>query len=227
MTTSPVLPDGSIPMRIACLHTANSNITVFAAAAEALGIAPDSLHHEVRADLLAAAELAGGLTEETRRSTVAALVTLAENADFVLLTCSTLGPAVDDVAANVRVPILRTDEALATAAVQAVGTVVVLCAVNTTLEPTTLLFHKAALQTSAAIDVRLVPGAWALFKEGDIEGYLALIAQAADRAYVEGATIVALGQASMGGAASRVTAGPPALTSATAGLRAALKAIKG
>lgn len=214
-------------MRIACLHTANSNIAVFAAAAEALGVAPESLRHEVRADLLAAAELAGGLTEEVRRSTVAALVTLSENADVVLLTCSTLGPAVDDVATSVRVPILRTDEALATAAVQAVGTVVVLCAVNTTLEPTSHLFHKAALQTNAAIDVRLVPSAWALFKAGDNEGYLSAIAKAADRAYLEGASFVALGQASMSEAASRVVAGPPPLTSAITGLKAALKAIEG
>ncbi|NVZ50626.1 Asp/Glu racemase [Pseudomonas sp. B6002] len=214
-------------MRIACLHTATSNIAVFAAAAEALGVAPDSLRHEVRADLLTAAELAGGLTEGISRSTVAALVVLSENADVVLLTCSTLGPAVDDVPTSVRVPILRTDEALATAAVQTAGKVVVLCAVSTTLEPTSNVFHTAALQTNAAIDVRLVPGAWALFKAGDNEGYLSAIAKAADRAYVDGASVVALGQASMGEAASRVVAGPPPLTSAMTGLKAALKAIEG
>jgi len=61
-----------------------------------------------------------------------------------------------------------------------------------------------------------------MFKAGDLHGYLATIAKAADRAYVDGASIVALGQASMSGAASLVTAGPAPLTSASTGLRAAL-----
>ena len=42
-------------MKIACLHTAESNVAVFDAAAMALGIPTGVLHHEVRADLLAAA----------------------------------------------------------------------------------------------------------------------------------------------------------------------------
>ena len=41
-------------MRIACLHTAASNISVFDTAAKVLGIGPGVLRHEVRADLLAA-----------------------------------------------------------------------------------------------------------------------------------------------------------------------------
>ncbi|MGB3124790.1 MAG: aspartate/glutamate racemase family protein [Pseudomonas sp.] len=214
-------------MRITCLHTAASNIAVFEAAAKALGIAPDTLRHEVRADLLAAAELAGGLTEGITQSTVAVLLALEPHADAVLLTCSTLGPAVESIARTSRVPILRTDEALAFAAVQADGNVVVLCAVETTLEPTSTLFHRAALRAGTRVDVQLVPGAWEQFKAGDIDGYLATIAQAADRAYVEGASIVALAQASMGEAAALVTAGPPPLTSATSGLRAAMKALVG
>ena len=43
-------------MRIACLHTAESNIAVFEAAAQALGLGRDTLVHVVREDLLAAAE---------------------------------------------------------------------------------------------------------------------------------------------------------------------------
>lgn len=212
-------------MRIACLHTAASNINVFDAAAQALGIASGVLHHEVRSDLLAAAEYLGHLNDEIAESTAQALLQLAQHADAVLLTCSTLGPSIEPI--STQVPILRADEALAFEAVQPGAKVVVLCAVETTLEPTSTLFHKAAQRSSATVDVRFVPTAWDLFKAGDIEGYLALIAEAADRAYFEGASIVALGQASMGGAASRVTAGPRPLTSASAGLRAALKAIKG
>jgi len=101
----------------------------------------------------------------------------------------------------------------------------VLCAVETTLEPTARLFHKAALQSNAVVEVRLVPGAWRLFKAGDIDGYLATIAKAADAAYRDGMTRVALGQASMSAAAVQVTAGPLPLTSAAAGLAAAMRAV--
>ncbi|OIN53887.1 aspartate/glutamate racemase family protein [Pseudomonas costantinii] len=212
-------------MRIACLHTAHSNISVFDAAAKALGVGPDVLHHEVRPDLLAAAEQAGRLTAEIADATASALTTLAQHADAVVLTCSTLGPTVENVAKNTRVPILRTDEALAIAATQAGGKIVVLCAVQTTLESTARLFYQAAKHSHATVDVQLVPGAWALFKAGDIDGYLTRIASAADRAYGEGASVVALAQASMCAAALRVTTGPAPLTSATAGLVAALKAL--
>ena len=203
-------------MRIACLHTATSNIAVFDAAATALGISPGVLLHKVRADLLAAAEHAGQLTTEIAQATASALLDLAEQADAVVLTCSTLGPAIETLHST-RVPILRTDEALAATALKAVGKVVVLCAVQTTVEPTSRLFHTA--------EVQLLPGAWDLFKAGDIDGYLATIAKAADRAYTAGASVVVLAQASMSGAAARVTAGPPPLTSASAGLAAALEAI--
>ncbi|MBT2373201.1 aspartate/glutamate racemase family protein [Pseudomonas fluorescens] len=212
-------------MRITCFHTAQSNIAVFDAAAKTLGIGPDVLHHEVRADLLAAAEHAGKLTADIAHETSLALASLAQHCDAVLLTCSTLGPAIEPISTHAQVPILRADEALALAAVHVDGKVVVLCAVETTLAPTSRLFSQAAQHTKASVEVQWVPGAWAMFKAGDIDGYLATIAQAADRAYVNGASIVALGQASMSSAASLVTTGPAPLTSVSTGLRAALDAV--
>jgi Asp/Glu/hydantoin racemase len=214
-------------MRISCLHTAESNIAVFDAAAAALGIGSQVLHHAVRADLLAAAEHAGKLTAEIAEETRLALVALTQHCDAVVLTCSTLGPVVELAGTHTRVPILRADEALAYAAVEAGGKVVVLCAVETTLEPTSRLFLQAAQHTGASVQVHWVAGAWAMFKAGDLQGYLATIAKAADRAYADGASIVALGQASMSGAASLVTAGPVPLTSASTGLRAALSRAEG
>src|SRR5260221_713152 len=50
------------PMRVACLHTADSNIAAFEAARRELGRDGVALRHVVRADLLEAAERAGGLT---------------------------------------------------------------------------------------------------------------------------------------------------------------------
>ncbi|WP_245449007.1 aspartate/glutamate racemase family protein [Phyllobacterium sophorae] len=210
-------------MKIALLHTAESNISIFQKAASEIGLPQGALHHEVRADLLAAAEKAGGLTQEIARETGAALLELARNADAVVLACSTLGPAIAEVENAIEVPVLRVDAALAKKAVKSGGLVVAICAVETTRAPTTRLFTEAAQSTGAQVEIRLVPGAWELFKTGDRAGYLAAIAEAAEAAYDDGATIVALAQASMAGAADLVANGPKPLSSPTAGLAAAVE----
>jgi aspartate/glutamate racemase len=206
---------------ITCLHTAESNIAVFEAAAEDLGFPPGMLRHVVRADLLAAAEQAGGLTPEIASETGRVLLQLAQEADAVVLTCSTLGPAAAGLASFSAVPILRADAALADMAAEAGGRVVALCAVATTIEPTSRLFADAVQRSGATVEIRLVPGAWALFKAGDRDGYLSMIADAAHAAYAGGASIVALAQASMAGVADRVKNGPTPLSSPSAGLAAA------
>lgn len=211
--------------RIACLHTAASNVSIFDAAGAGLGTPSLGgelvLHHVVRADLLDDAEAAGGLTPDIEDRTIEVLLALASDADAVVLTCSTLGPAVKRLQAA-PVPVLRVDEALARQVVRGGGQVVVLCAVATTLGPTRALFERAALETGAAVDIRLVPGAWTEFKTGETERYLALIAEAAEDALIKGASHVALAQASMAGAERLVGQHGRVLSSPAAGLRAAL-----
>lgn len=210
-------------LRIACLHTASSNIAVFEAAAQTLGLECPVLDHEVRADLLLAAERAGGLTPDILDRTKSALLALSKRADVVVLTCSTLGPAVEGMTSATPVPVMRVDAVLAHKAVKDGGTVIALCAVETTVAPTTRIFREAARDTNAVVEVRLVPGAWEMFKAGNMKGYLAAIADAADKAYEDGATIVALAQASMAHASSLVKKGPHPLSSPTAGLLAAIE----
>ncbi|MBI1775051.1 MAG: Asp/Glu racemase [Proteobacteria bacterium] len=213
-------------MRIACLHTVDSNIAVFEAARSDLGLDQVELRHEVRADLLQAAERAGTLTPEITAATAEALLALSRDADAVLLTCSTVGPAVGELALSATpMPVLRVDAALASHAVAKGGRVVALCAVETTIEPTRRLFEEAARSTGAVIEVRLVPDAWAAFKAGDRERYHRLVAAAADKASEEGATSVALAQASMAGAAKLSRLAPVPLTSPAVGLAAAVGAV--
>ena len=50
-------------MRVACLHTADSNVAVFNEAANSLRYDSLQLTHVVRSDLLAAAEDSGGLSK--------------------------------------------------------------------------------------------------------------------------------------------------------------------
>ncbi|MGV1790865.1 Asp/Glu racemase [Rhizobium sp. A37_96] len=184
-------------MTIACLHTAESNIVVYEAAAKALGLPVGALRHHVRADLLLTVEKAGRLTEEIVAETAALLWHLAEDADAVVLNCSTLGPAAAQVAAGAAAPIVRADAILAEEAVRAGGKVIVLCTVETTIIPTTALFEAAAKTTGAEIEVRLIPGAWAHFRAGDLPAYLASIADAVKVAHGEGAVTIAFAQASM------------------------------
>jgi hypothetical protein len=208
-------------MRIACLHTLGSNIAVFEAARPGAGV---TLRHDVRTDLLEAAERSGGLTEDVTAQTGEALRTLAADADAVLLTCSTLGPAVSGVE-NMGVPVLRVDAALAKGAARGGGRIVVLCSAATTLGPTGALFEEAAADTGATIELRLVPGAWDAFKAGRIPEYHAMIAAAADEAFGDGAEKVALAQASMAGAAALCRAGRP-LESPAVGLAEAVEAAR-
>lgn len=209
-------------MRIACLHTVDSNIAVFEAAVS--GLPSVSLSHSVRADLLSRSEQAGGLTPEIRDEAAALLRAMMEGADAVLLTCSTVGPAAEQAAEDAGKPILRVDGALAQAAVARARAgskrVIALCAVQTTVEPTRALFERAAQGTGVSIEMRVAPDAWATFKSGDTQGYHRLVARAADAAFAEGHDVVALAQASMAGAAALCTQGTP-LTSPAAGLAAA------
>lgn len=212
-------------LNIHCLHSANSNIAVFEAARRRLGDRRLMLKHRIRSDLLAAAEKAGAPTREILEKTAVELRLLARGADAVLLTCSTLGEAVGLAARDLPMPVLRVDAALAAAAVAAGGPVIVLCAAGTTTAPTRLLFEQLAMATGASVEVRLVPDAWEAFRAGDTDRYFALVAEAADGAAAEGAT-VALAQASMAGAVPLVRRQPPPLTSPDAGLSAALAAAR-
>ena len=211
-------------IRIACLHTAESNIAVFDVALHTTGLAGVELHHEVRADLLAAAEREGRLTPEIAAQTAEVLRGLRVEANAVLLTCSTLVPAAEVAAVDAPVPIMRVDAALATEVVKGGGRVVALCAVETTVEPTRLLFEAAARVTGAKVVVRLVPGAWEAFKAGDRDTYLTMIAHAANEATQADAAQVALAQASMAGACDLIHSGIRPLNSPVTGLTAAVKA---
>lgn len=211
--------------RVACLHTAKSNIAIFEAANRSLAATGAELRHAVRADLLADAERDGGLAPEVAERTETALTGLYEGADALLLTCSTLGPVADSVAPHAPVPVIRVDAALARDAVKEGGRVVVLYALDTTRGPTRCLFLAAAQATGARITMQRVAQAWDAFKAGDTATYLRLIADSAEEARREGTT-VALAQASMAGAASLVRGGRPPLTSPSSGLAAALAAIR-
>ncbi|EOW6702781.1 glutamate racemase [Cronobacter malonaticus] len=202
-------------MKIACLHTAQSNVAVFDEAARALNLPQDALiTHKVMPHLLEQAQAAGGVTPEIEKETIAALADLRTDADVVLLTCSTLGSAADFLAQDPG--IMRVDRALAQAAATAGQPVVVLCAAPTTLHPTAALF-RATLPPTTPLGVEIIPDAWALFQSGQHDAFHQRVAEAAQQAFARGAGCVALAQASMAGA-ERYFSHPKLLTSPRAAL---------
>lgn len=179
-------------MRVACLHTAASNIAVFDDAAR--DAAPGlMLSHLVVPQWLAEAEEAGGMTAGQRVRLGEFIQALTPFFDAILITCSTLGAVTADFprhASSCRV--VRSDEMLANAVSVPQGKTVVLCAAPSTVEATSALFGLPAER---------IGGAWDAFKTGNSERYITLIADAVSNALDQGAQQVVLAQVSMAPAA--------------------------
>ncbi|MET8532185.1 aspartate/glutamate racemase family protein [Streptomyces sp. NPDC005065] len=206
-------------MTLALLHTSPVHVPVFEVLRDAdhPGLA---LRHLVHEDLLARARDAG---PDAVRGEVEALLAgaVAEGATAVLCTCSTIGGVAESVAESLGVPVLRVDRPMAAAAVTW-DRVVILAAIDDTLPPTLALLAEEAGNRCVDIRTVLVDGAWARFRAGDRDGYLDLVAAAADR--VTDADVIVLAQASMADAATRTATRIPVLSSPRPGLSAAAAA---
>ncbi|MGC5004334.1 aspartate/glutamate racemase family protein [Streptomyces sp. NBC_00353] len=206
-------------MTLALLHTSPVHVPVFEALRDAdhPGLA---LRHLVHEDLLARARDAG---PDAVRGEIEALLAgaVAEGATAVLCTCSTIGAVAESAAESLGVPVLRVDRPMAAAAVTR-DRVVVLAAIDDTLPPTLALLAEEAGNRRVDIRTVLVDGAWARFRAGDRDGYLDLVAAAADR--VTDADVIVLAQASMADAATRTATRIPVLSSPRPGLSAAAAA---
>ncbi|WP_326606962.1 aspartate/glutamate racemase family protein [Streptomyces sp. NBC_01799] len=206
-------------MTLALLHTSPVHVPVFEALRDAdhPGLA---LRHLVHEDLLARARDAG---PDAVRGEIEALLAgaVAEGATAVLCTCSTIGAVAESAAESLGVPVLRVDRPMAAAAVTR-DRVVVLAAIDDTLPPTLALLAEEAGNRCVDIRTVLVDGAWVRFRAGDRDGYLDLVAAAADR--VTDADVIVLAQASMADAATRTATRIPVLSSPRPGLSAAAAA---
>ena len=205
-------------MRIACLHTAASNIGIFEQAAKRLALPAGQLHHVVHGSLLEEAEKQGGITQAITSQTLRIITGLLDDADAVLVTCSTLGTIADAAQSSFSKPVLRTDRALAEQALESGPSVTVLCTAPTTLQPTTDLFHQVFADTSIKPDIRLIDKAWDVFRSGDSATYNRIIADAAEIAYQQGTQLVVLAQTSMTGASELINHERKVLDAPTAAL---------
>ncbi len=158
---------------------------------EVFNIADDSLIKEVIRR--------GNLTPSVSRR-VAGHVAAAEaaGADYVLVTCSSIGAAVEAAAHTVDVPVLRVDLPMADRAVQYGPKIGVAATLPTTLGPTVDLIQRRAAAQGRSIELttRLCEGAFEALMGGDPETHDAAVARALEQLSAE-VDVVVLAQASM------------------------------
>ena len=112
----------------------------------------------------------GELTPSTARRVVNYAGSAEEGgADFILFTCSSIGPAVETAATVTGVPVLRVDQPMADIAVQTGKRIGVIATLSTTLEPTSDLVRRRAIVAGKEIELvaRLCEGAFDALMSGD------------------------------------------------------------
>ncbi|MFF3957724.1 arylsulfatase [Streptomyces sp. NPDC001890] len=208
-------------MTLALLHTSPVHVPVFDALRDA-GHPGLALRHLVHEDLLTRARESGpeAVTGEIRALLAGAV---ADGARAVLCTCSTIGAVAEAESATLGVPVLRVDRPMAAAAA-AQDRVVVLAAIADTLAPTLALLTEEAGDRPVDVRAVVVDGAWARFEAGERDGYLDLVAAAADA--VTDCDVIVLAQASMAAAVTRTVTRIPVLSSPGPGLDAAAAAVR-
>jgi Asp/Glu/hydantoin racemase len=131
---------------------------------------------------------------------VTQLVAAAEDAgaDYIVVTCSSIGRAVETAASLASVPVLRVDRPMAEQAVAMGPRVGVIATLRTTLEPTADLVARCAAAAGRNIDLtaRLCDGAFEALMGGDPQRHDELVLAALQDLAAQ-VDVIALAQASM------------------------------
>jgi Asp/Glu/hydantoin racemase len=141
----------------------------------------------------------GSLTPDIARRVVDYVVSAETGgADFVLVTCSSIGSAVEAAAAFATVPVLRVDQPMADLAVRTGRRVGVIATLPTTVHPTTDLVRRRAAVAKREVEVvsRLCEGAFDALMAGDAAKHDALVAAVLKELSAK-VDVIVLAQASM------------------------------
>lgn len=184
--------------KLGLIHTSATLVPVFAQlckdklpGVETFNIVDDSLVRGIRE--------AGSITPQIARR-VGDYLKSAESggADQILVTCSSVGPAVEAGAKEVKVPVLRVDQPMADQAVATGKRIGVIATLSTTLEPTADLIQRRAQSAGKHIELtsKLVEGAFEALMSGDGATHDAKVA-AALKELSQLVDVIVLAQASM------------------------------
>jgi Asp/Glu/hydantoin racemase len=183
---------------LALVHTSATLVPLFAQLCKARLPEVDTFNI-VDDSLVRAIGARGALTADIARR-VGAYITSAESggADYILVTCSSIGPAVEASAPFCAVPVLRVDQPMADQAVRTGRRIGVIATLPTTLNPTTDLVRRRAALAGAPIELtaKLCDGAFEALMSGDAATHDQKVA-AALRELSTQVDVILLAQASM------------------------------
>jgi Asp/Glu/hydantoin racemase len=186
------------PKTLGLIHTSATLIPVFQQLCKdylpgviTFNIVDDSLVRNIRER--------GELTPAISKR-VADYVASAEDsgADYILVTCSSLGAAVEAAAQVAGVPVLRVDQPMADLAVQTGKRIGVIATLSTTLEPTSDLVKRRAILAGKEIELtsQVCDGAFEALMSGDAATHDTLVANVL-RELSKKVDVILLAQASM------------------------------
>lgn len=133
-------------------------------------------------------------------SRVVHLIQAAESAgaDVILVTCSSIGVAIDTAATLTSIPVIRVDQAMADEAVKTGTNIGVIATLQTTLEPTSNLVERRAriAGKNVVISSRLCEGAFNALMAGDAAKHDEMVSKAL-KELMKDVDVIILAQASM------------------------------
>src|SRR5579859_3449089 len=164
--------------KLGLVHTSATLVPVFAQLGKAK--LPDVEMFNIVDDSLVKGIMAAGRITPQISERVANYLKSAESAgaDQILVTCSSIGPAVEAAAASIGVPVLRVDQPMADQAVRTGKRIGVLATLRTMLEPTADLIQRRADKAGKKIELRsqLCEGAFEALMSGDAAKHDATVA---------------------------------------------------
>ncbi|HVI98386.1 MAG TPA: aspartate/glutamate racemase family protein [Sphingomonas sp.] len=155
--------------------------------------------HFVDESLIKNTIASGTLEKATMRRLIDLVAsTFDAGADATLVTCSSIGPAVDIAAQLHDRPVLRVDHPMAVKAIAAGSRIGVVATLNTTLAPTADLVRRVAAEAGKPIELRehLCEGAFEAVMAGDGTTHDRIVGDAITQA-MQGVDAIVLAQASM------------------------------
>ena len=119
-------------------------------------------------------------------------------ADVILVTCSSIGRAIETAATLCKVPVIRVDQAMADEAVQIGNRIGVIATLPTTLEPTSDLVQRRAEKAGKNVNItsKLCDGAFEALMSGDAAKHDEMVAKAL-KELMKTVDVIVLAQASM------------------------------
>ncbi len=195
-------------MNILFLHTLDSNTELFEPLA-AVKFPQHDISHDVQESFLTNIRNNGQTERSTQIIHQYLKAKLNSGFDYIICTCSTLGPVVDSFPND---KVFRVDKPMAKRCAQ-YESVLVAVTLESTIEPTGALLASQAPETKFTF--KLIEGAWELYTQSKFESFNHCIANELNQTLQseQNYQAVLLAQASMMNAASLVTEAIPVLTS--------------